>query len=52
MGAVKFGVGQPVKRVEDVRLVKGQGVFASDYTPPGALYAAFLRGRILTPGSR
>ena len=43
MGAVKFGVGQPVKRVEDVRLVKGQGAFASDYTPQGALYAAFLR---------
>ncbi len=43
MAAVKFGVGQPVKRVEDVRLVKGQGAFASDYTPQGALYAAFLR---------
>ena len=43
MGAMKFGVGQPVKRVEDVRLVKGQGVFASDYAPEGALHAAFLR---------
>ncbi|HZZ61969.1 MAG TPA: xanthine dehydrogenase family protein molybdopterin-binding subunit [Roseiarcus sp.] len=43
MGAMKFGVGQPVKRVEDVRLVKGQGAFASDHAPQGALYAAFLR---------
>src|SRR5271157_5868532 len=40
---MKFGVGQPVKRVEDVRLVSGQGAFASDYAPEGALHAAFLR---------
>ena len=43
MRAMKFGVGQPVKRVEDVRLVSGQGAFASDYAPEGALHAAFLR---------
>ncbi len=43
MQAMKFGVGQPVKRVEDVRLVKGQGAFASDYSPEGALHAVFLR---------
>ena len=40
---MKFGVGQPVKRVEDIRLVRGQGAFASDYTPEGGLYASFLR---------
>jgi aerobic carbon-monoxide dehydrogenase large subunit len=40
---MKFGAGQPVKRVEDVRLVSGQGAFASDYAPEGALHAAFLR---------
>ena len=40
---MKFGVGQPVKRVEDVRLVSGQGAFASDYAPEGALHATFLR---------
>ena len=43
MSAMKFGVGQPVKRVEDVRLVKGLGAFASDYGPQGALHAVFLR---------
>ena len=43
MRAMKFGVGQPVKRVEDVRLVSGQGAFTSDYAPGGALHAAFLR---------
>ena len=43
MRAMKFGVGQPVKRVEDVRLVSGQGAYASDYAPEGALHAAFLR---------
>ena len=43
MRAMKFGVGQPVKRVEDVRLVSGQGAYASDYAPEDALHAAFLR---------
>jgi len=43
MQATKFGVGQPVKRVEDIRLVTGQGAFASDYSPEGALHAVFLR---------
>jgi len=43
MGALKFGVGQPVRRVEDVRLVTGQGAFATDFTPEGALHAVFLR---------
>src|SRR5271157_3539836 len=43
MRAMKFGVGQPVRRVEDVRLVSGQGNYASDYAPEGALHAAFLR---------
>ena len=43
MKPMKFGVGQPVKRVEDVRLVSGQGAFTSDYAPDGALHAVFLR---------
>ena len=43
MRAMKFGVGQPVRRVEDVRLVSGQGHYASDYAPEGAPHAAFLR---------
>jgi carbon-monoxide dehydrogenase large subunit len=43
MKAMKFGVGQAIKRVEDIRLVKGAGFYTSDYEPAGALYAAFLR---------
>ena len=43
MKPMKFGVGQPVKRVEDIRLVTGRGAFASDYAPDGALQAIFLR---------
>jgi carbon-monoxide dehydrogenase large subunit len=40
---MKFGVGQPMKRVEDVRFVTGAGQYSSDYWPQGALCAAFLR---------
>ena len=43
MKPMKFGVGQPVKRVEDVRLVTGRGDYASDYAPDGASQAIFLR---------
>ncbi len=43
MRTMKFGVGQPVRRVEDVRLVSGQGHYASDAAPAGALHAVFLR---------
>jgi len=43
MKAMKFGVGQAVRRVEDVRLIKGAGVYTSDYEPAGALFATFLR---------
>jgi aerobic carbon-monoxide dehydrogenase large subunit len=43
MKAMKFGVGQAVKRVEDVRLISGAGAYTSDYAPAGALHACFLR---------
>src|SRR5579863_4402564 len=43
MKLMKFGVGQAVKRVEDVRLVTGRGNYTSDYAPEGALHAVFLR---------
>jgi len=43
MKMMKFGVGQPVKRVEDVRLISGQGAYTSDYAPANALHAAFVR---------
>ena len=43
MGVMKFGVGQPVRRVEDVRLVRGEGRYTSDIAPEGALHAHFVR---------
>jgi carbon-monoxide dehydrogenase large subunit len=40
---MKFGVGQGVKRVEDVRLVSGRGAYASDASQSAELRAVFLR---------
>jgi len=40
---MKFGVGQGVKRVEDVRLVSGRGNYASDAVDSAELKAVFLR---------
>jgi len=40
---VKFGVGQPARRVEDVRLVSGKGRFTDDISLPGQLYAVMVR---------
>ena len=43
MRPTKFGVGQSVKRVEDVRLVSGRGNYASDAVDKAELKAFFLR---------
>ncbi len=40
---MKFGVGQSVKRVEDHRLLTGQGRFTDDLQADGMLFAATLR---------
>jgi aerobic carbon-monoxide dehydrogenase large subunit len=40
---LKFGVGQPVPRKEDPRLVAGQGRYADDVDLPGQAYAVVLR---------
>src|SRR5215471_15005996 len=40
---MKFGVGQSVKRTEDLRLVTGQGQYTDDIHFPNETYAAFLR---------
>ena len=40
---MKFGVGQSVKRVEDVRLLTGKGRFTDDSQAVGMVYAATLR---------
>ncbi|MGV6850444.1 MAG: xanthine dehydrogenase family protein molybdopterin-binding subunit [Marinibacterium sp.] len=42
----KFGKSQPVKRVEDVRLLTGQGRYVDDIAPADALHAVFLRSPV------
>jgi aerobic carbon-monoxide dehydrogenase large subunit len=39
----QFGVAQPVRRVEDPRLLKGGGAYTDDITPAGALFGVVLR---------
>ena len=39
----KYGIGQPVLRYEDPRLLKGRGHFQEDRVLPGQVYAVFLR---------
>jgi carbon-monoxide dehydrogenase large subunit len=39
----KFGVSQPVKRVEDARFLRGKGSYVEDMVLPGELRAFFLR---------
>jgi len=39
----KFGVGQPVPRTEDPKLVQGQGRYADDVNLKGQVYAAIVR---------
>src|SRR5215510_11530516 len=40
---MKFGVGQPVTRFEDARLLTGKDRFQDDANLPGQLYAVFVR---------
>jgi len=39
----KFGLGQPLRRAEDVRLVTGAGAFTDDLNLPGQAYGHVLR---------
>ncbi|GAC1337164.1 MAG: xanthine dehydrogenase family protein molybdopterin-binding subunit [Beijerinckiaceae bacterium] len=39
----KFGMGQPVRRIEDARFIAGAGTYTADVMPDGALAAGFLR---------
>jgi aerobic carbon-monoxide dehydrogenase large subunit len=43
MNVAKFGIGQPLRRVEDRRLLTGGGRYTDDYSPPGCLSAIVLR---------
>jgi aerobic carbon-monoxide dehydrogenase large subunit len=41
--AVKFGIGQPLKRYEDLRLLTGKGRYTDDIKLPGMAFAHVLR---------
>lgn len=41
--AFKFGIGQPVSRMEDPTLLRGEGRYTDDVSLPGQAYAAFVR---------
>src|ERR1700756_4512007 len=41
----KFGIGQPVPRSEDPKLVRGEGRFTDDVSLPGQAYAVMVRSR-------
>ncbi|ACL58095.1 xanthine dehydrogenase family protein molybdopterin-binding subunit [Methylobacterium nodulans] len=43
MTVTKFGIGQPLRRVEDHRLLTGGGHYGDDHAPEGCLHAALLR---------
>jgi aerobic carbon-monoxide dehydrogenase large subunit len=38
-----FGIGQPVRRREDFRLLTGQGCYSDDFNFPGQAYAVMVR---------
>ncbi len=42
----KFAIGQPVRRMEDQTLVRGQGQYTDDVDLPGQVYAAFVRSQV------
>ena len=39
----KFGIGQSIRRVEDQRLLTGEGCYTDDIRPEGALFGAVVR---------
>jgi len=47
----KYGIGQPVLRFEDPRLLRGQGRFINDVNLPGQAHAVFCARRMPMPGS-
>src|SRR4029077_20715162 len=38
-----FGIGQPVPRREDLRLIRGRGRYTADENLPGQVYAVMVR---------
>jgi aerobic carbon-monoxide dehydrogenase large subunit len=44
-GLMKFGIGQPVSRKEDPKLLRGEGRYADDVSIDGQAYAVMVRSR-------
>src|SRR5262245_41149023 len=44
--ATQFGIGQPVPRKEDVKLLRGEGRYTDDLQLPGQAYAYILRSSV------
>src|SRR5260221_7045542 len=42
LSLTKFGVGQPVRRSEDPKLVRGDGCYTDDVSRPGQVYAVMV----------
>ena len=45
LSLTKFGVGQPVRRSEDPKLVQGRGCYTDDISRPHQAYAVMVRSR-------
>lgn len=46
MDTLKFGIGQPVLRTEDPKLLTGRGTYSDDFSADGQAYAVFLRSPV------
>ena len=46
LALTKFGVGQPVSRMEDPTLLRGKGSYTDDQNLPGQAYAVMVRSKI------
>jgi carbon-monoxide dehydrogenase large subunit len=46
LALTKFGVGQPVSRMEDPTLLRGKGSYTDDQNLPGQVHAVMVRARI------
>ena len=46
LSLTKFGIGQPVRRSEDPKLVRGQGQYADDVNLAGQAYAVMVRSSV------
>src|SRR6476661_5122781 len=46
LAVTKFGIGQPVRRTEDPKLVRGEGRYTDDVNLPGQAYAVMVRSTV------